>query len=177
MWYKTLAPLLNKNNCKNRLLVFDWRGRIKNGSAYISISLCCTKLNTLNEIKLYTFLRISNYFESNQKPNYVSVSNEGDPEYLSMYNDSLQGVGPGDRTMVVAVLYGNVHYCHLGPHSILYNGYRAFLGVKAAGIYNFLINCRTENFPFNILHVLRQPVFHSSVHNSCVLSTLLDSTN
>ena len=67
-----------------------------------------------------------------------------------MYNDSLQGVGPGDLTMVVAVLYGTVHNCHLGPHSILYNGYLVFLGVKAAGIYNFLINCRTENFPFNI---------------------------
>ena len=93
-----------------------------------------------------------------------------------MYNDSLQDVRPSYRIMVVAVLYATVHKRHLGPHSILYNGYLVFLGVKAAGIYNFLLNCRTENFPFNILHVLRQPVFHSSVHNSCAFSALLDST-
>jgi hypothetical protein len=67
-----------------------------------------------------------------------------------MYNVSLQGSRPGDRFLVEVEFSGPIHNCLRGQTIILYKGYRDFLGVKAAGIYNYLINCTTGTFPFNV---------------------------
>jgi hypothetical protein len=64
----------------------------------------------------------------------LSTQNAG-PGLLSRYNDMLRTGRSGDRILVVVEILHTRPDRPWGPTSLIYNGYRVFLGGKAAGMW------------------------------------------